>query len=329
MYLFDANCMLGRRTIPAGLDGPMTPETLLAEMDRLGIAEALVYHAMAVDGHPADGNERLLREVAPYPRLHPCWVLLPNSGEMPPPADLVAQMRASGGRAARLFPTRHRFDVSETNLGDLLAALEEARLPLFVDYEVSHWGEPKTDWRTLDELCDRYPRLPFIVVGESLMVPRRLFPFWPRHDNLYLETSYYQVHQGLSEIARRFGPQRLLFGTGLPLRAPGPPLARLAFDFLSDSERAMIGGENLRGLLAQAHGDAETRRKGREEEGRGGKRTEEDGRGKRGDGEKWRMENGKWNSGIRSNSNFQFPFSQRLLGVASEPTARRAEMVVG
>ena len=252
--LFDANCMLGRRSIHTPLEVPTTAAELLAEMDRLGIAEALVYHAMALDGHPAEGNARLMREIEGHPRLHPCWVLLPSTGEMPPPHELVAQMKAQGVRAARLFPVRHRFQITQANIGDLLAELETARIPIFVDFGMIAWSEVCTDWRSLDDLCAWYPALPFIVVGEGMGAPRRLFPMWPKHHTLSLETSYYQTHQGLSEIARRFGPERLLFGTQMPLRAPGPPLTLLRYDFLSEEDRATIGGGTLRGLLGQAHG---------------------------------------------------------------------------
>src|SRR6185437_6604056 len=131
----------------------------LAEMDRLGIAEALVYHGMALDGHPPEGNARLMQEIAGQPRLHPCWVLLPTTGEMPPPHELVAQMRAQGVRAARLCPVRHRYQFTEANLGDLLAALEAARIPLLADFSMVSWSEEKTDWRSLDDLCSRYLHL--------------------------------------------------------------------------------------------------------------------------------------------------------------------------
>ena len=76
MNLFDANCMLGRRSIHTSLGTPTTVDALLAEMDRLGIAEALVYHCLSLDGHPAEGNERLMSEIEGQPRLHPCWALL-------------------------------------------------------------------------------------------------------------------------------------------------------------------------------------------------------------------------------------------------------------
>jgi predicted TIM-barrel fold metal-dependent hydrolase len=270
--LFDANCMLGRRSVHTPLGAPRCADELLAEMDRLGIAEALVYHCLSIDGHPAEGNERLMREITERPRLHPCWVLLPTSGEMPAPRELVLRMRELGVRAARMFPTVHRYSFNQATVGDLLAELERTGIPLFVDFGVTHWAEQKTDWGSLDDLCGRYSELPIIVVGESLCVPRRLFPFWERHPNLLLETSYYQVHQGLSEIVERFGAHRLLFGTGLPVRAPGPPLAQLRYDFLSETARAAVGGGNLRRLLSIAgvqgiHRDGQDKQDG--SEGRG------------------------------------------------------------
>ncbi len=255
-HLFDANCMLGRHSIHTSLNTPVTASELLTEMDRLGIAEALVYHAMAMDGHPEEGNARLMREIAGQPRLHPCWVLLPTTGELSPPTELVGQMRAQGVRAARLCPANHHYPLTEATVGDLLSALEAARIPLFLDFGMAHWSEDKADMRGLDDLCARHPHLPFIVVGEGMAAPRRLFPFWNRHQNLYLETSYYQVHQGLSDVTNRFGAERLLFGSGLPVRAPGPPLMLLRYDFLNDSDRDAIAGETLRGLLTRAHGEA-------------------------------------------------------------------------
>ena len=41
---------------------------------------------------------------------------------------------------------------------------------------------------------------------------------WARHPNIHLETSYYQVHQGLSDIARRFGFPACLSFVSMRLR---------------------------------------------------------------------------------------------------------------
>lgn len=248
MDLFDGNAMIGPRGVP-GLKRTTTPAELLTEMDRLGIAEALVYHASAREGHPTEGNRRLLDLLAGQDRLHPCWVLLPDTGEMGPPQGVVAEMVSRGVRAARIFPTSQRFGVTEWCLGGLLAALEAERIPLFVDFEVGHWGDGRTDWRGVAEICTAHPRLPVIVVGESLAAPRHVYPLWRRCPNLYLETSYYQVHRGLADICARFGPDRLLFGTGFPHRPGGMPLAMLLLSEIDETAKARIGGDNLRQLL--------------------------------------------------------------------------------
>ena len=73
MDWFDINCMLG----PTNTDRESsfrTPEALLAEMDRAGIAEALVYAIPARMAHPSDGNARIVEATRGRPRLHPCWV---------------------------------------------------------------------------------------------------------------------------------------------------------------------------------------------------------------------------------------------------------------
>ena len=126
MDIFDMNCMLG----PTRTDREpcfRTPEALLAEMDRVGIAEALVYASHAAMGHPADANAWVVEATRAHPRLHPCWAVLPpGTGELPEPEELVAQMRAQGVRAARMFPAVHGFPLLERILRPLLEALSGA-----------------------------------------------------------------------------------------------------------------------------------------------------------------------------------------------------------
>src|SRR5205807_1770119 len=74
-------------------------------------------------------------------------------------------------------------------------------------------------------------------------------PALERMPPLYLETSYFQPHNGLAEIARRAGPDRLLFGTGMPVWAPGPAMQMLEVAALPAEERARIAGNTMRDLL--------------------------------------------------------------------------------
>jgi uncharacterized protein len=80
---------------------------------------------------------------------------------------------------------------------------------------------------------------------------RRLFALLERCPNLYLETSYYTVHQGLAEVCRLFGAQRILFGSGLPVRAAGPTITALMYQALEEHERRLIAADNLARLLSE------------------------------------------------------------------------------
>ena len=56
-----------------------------------------------------------------------------------------------GVRAARIYPTAHSFPVTAEVSGPLLRALQEARIPLFVDVaqlEHGHAGSSDSAWRS-------------------------------------------------------------------------------------------------------------------------------------------------------------------------------------
>jgi predicted TIM-barrel fold metal-dependent hydrolase len=72
------------------------------------------------------------------------------------------------------------------------------------------------------------------------------------HAHLYVETSYYTVHRGIEKLCGTFGPERVLFGTGMPRRDPGAAITALAYSLIDDEARALVAGGNLRRLLGDA-----------------------------------------------------------------------------
>ena len=249
MNSFDINCMLG----PTNTDREpsfRTPEALLAEMDRVGIAEALVYASQARMAHPADGNAAVVEAVREHPRLHPCFVVMPpGTGEQPEPEALVAQMRVEGVRAVRMFPEEHNFPLLERSLRPLLAALADARVPLLLDVGRTGWSQIKLDWRELFAIAEAHPALPLVLLREGGSTARVLFGVWEEFPNLYLETSYIQESRIVEEIAERFGHGLLLFGTGMPAYDPGGPLGLLQGAQVTPEQRADIAGNSARRLL--------------------------------------------------------------------------------
>jgi predicted TIM-barrel fold metal-dependent hydrolase len=53
-------------------------------------------------------------------------------------------------------------------------------------------------------------------------------------------------------FVEQFGPERMLFGSRLPLYTPGSALAVLASARISDDARCAIAGGNVRRLLAHS-----------------------------------------------------------------------------
>jgi hypothetical protein len=251
MDLFDANCMLGSPAL-RGPGAPVTPVELLAEMKRVGIARALVYHSLAVTNNPRQGNQLLMEEIAGFPHLLPAWVLAPEfTPAAPSPAALVDQMVSLGVRAARLLPRPQSFELRLWNVGELLEALAERQAPVWIDYGMSSWTNNLTDWNGLAEVLGALPELRVVLVRPDISSGRRLFALMERHSNLFVETSYYTVHQGLAELCRSFGAQRVLFGSGLPARAAGPAITALLYQPIEEEDRRLIAGGNLERLLSE------------------------------------------------------------------------------
>lgn len=245
---FDCNAILGPLTAATTRAFP-TADELLAEMDRVGIARSLVCHSLAREWHPQTGNDLLLNSVADNQRLEACWVLLPPAtGEMLPPARLLAEMQRSDVRAARLYPgpDRHNFSLAAWCSGTLLAALEEASVPTFIDLD-------QATWETLANLLNRHRRLPIILTNVSYRVDRYLYPLWEHHDNLFVELSGYQGQSAIEAVCTRFGAQRLLFGTNVPEFEAGPTIAHLTYAEIPKPAKSAIAGGNLVELLAGAY----------------------------------------------------------------------------
>ena len=249
MDWFDINCMLG----PTNTDREpsfRTPEALLAEMDRAGIAEALVYASQARMAHPNDGNAGIVEATRGRPRLHPCWVVLPpGTREQPEPEILVKRMRTCGIRAVRMFPEEHNFPILERTLRPLLAALGRAGIPLLIDVGRTGWSQIKLDWREVFAIAEAHPSLPLVLLREGGTTARVLFPVWDAFPSIHLETSYIQESRIVEEMTERFGHERLLFGTGMPTYDPGGPLALAEGAQVTRKERADIAGNTARRLL--------------------------------------------------------------------------------
>ena len=239
---FDCNCGFG---VPAKPFGSVfaSPADLLDELDFCGVGEALVFHLAQQHESPQTGNELLLAETAGQPRLHPTWAILPPQTEWKA-GEFLEQMKRRGVGALRAYPEEDRYRLDGVTFGSLLEELVGRRIPLLLGPQ----------WQTVGEVLRDFPDLTLVVVNHSDWGDDRLFrPLIERYTRLYLDTSNYQLERGLADFVRRYGAERLLYGSGSPNLQMGAAMLTLAHADIPDDGKAAIAGGNLRRLLSEVH----------------------------------------------------------------------------
>jgi hypothetical protein len=250
LKFFDCNVAIGRWKHPRP-GGYETASELVDILDYLQVERAIVYHAQAHETHAPLGNAMLMEQLDKSERLLPSWILFPHhTGEMPEPEQLISQMLTHGVRVARLLPGvkgGHRFSLEPWCAGPLLKELEHRRIPTLIDFMFFRRDDP--DWKLLYELCQRYTALPIVMTGWSGLASRSFFALCKVCPNLYLDTSSYSLYRGLEAFCEKVGAMQLLFGSGMPMVAPGVPITTLTHSEITETEKSQIAAGNLDRLL--------------------------------------------------------------------------------
>lgn len=232
--LFDVNVRVG----PSGIYGELALEAdnLIAEMEYFSIRDALVSHWTGEEYDAAAGNLALERDLRPH--LTPAWAVLPERHS-------IEELAARHPLAVRLSPgfTQHNFSLARWCSGPLFEYLEERSVITLI-------SRLDIDWDRLVSVLENFPRLPVVLVDTGYRADRHLFPVLDRFSNLYFDSASYLAHRQLEAFIEQRGPDRVLFGSRLPLYTPAAALGVLASARVSDGARLAVAGGNLRRLLA-------------------------------------------------------------------------------
>ena len=239
LRLFDCFTLMGMAGRPP-LAPAITPDDLLAEMDRCGIDEALVNSDAGQSASALVSNRQIAAACGPHERLHPVWTVLGNqTGEMDP-GVLFAEMKANGVGGLRADPDQNRFILNGITLGPLLEAMVQRRVPLFL----------KSDWRLITDVLKEFEALTVVATGLGCWGPDRYFrPLLERFDNFHIEISSYELDGGVKALVDKYGPGRILFGSGYHRRAMGGASMLLRAADIDDEAKAAIAHGNLGRLI--------------------------------------------------------------------------------
>jgi predicted TIM-barrel fold metal-dependent hydrolase len=248
MQFFDCNCEIGLHIQPPF--APATnPQALRTEMDRTGVARALVRYAAQAEDSPATGNPEAVEALAPFANLLPTWSILPpQTRELGTVPEFVAAMAAADVRALWAAPSKHRFLLNAETFGDLFDEMIARGIPLFVQLSEACGG--LDGWGMCTDLLRQVPNLTLVLVGHGPWGHDRYFrPLIERYPNFHVDTARYELDGGIADFCRTYGPERMLFGTAFPFTPMGGPLLTLLHADIPDEDRALIAGGNLERIL--------------------------------------------------------------------------------
>ena len=250
MRYFDCCCEIGPRTEKDPLT-PWTAADVLRWMDHCGISAALVTHTLAMQGNVYESRRRLREDTAAAPgRFFPAWTVVPpdardTDGDG---KKLLAEMAAEGVRAVKLFPRTHNYPMTPSVLAPMLKPLEAARILTLIDANELPAG-PDGAYAAMDALLTLAPDLPVVLQRITWGIQRVITALMNRHRNLRVEFSFYQINRGIEQYAKWYGPERLLFGTGLPAMSAGAARCFIDYADIPARDKALIAGGNLATLL--------------------------------------------------------------------------------
>lgn len=248
LILFDSNCMLGTGTENEG-ESFCDVEDLKKAMDYYKISKALVYGSLAKNYCPKEGNQVLSSLVGNNEDIYKSYVVLPSyTGEFSGGKSLLEELKENSVVSVRLAPKKFNFTLESWNVDALLRILEELKMPLFLDLDLNHWSD-EVPWSAILRICKTFPSLTVILCRVGCGYNRILFPLMDNCPNLKFETGYFDTNNGIEAVVKRFGNERMLFGTDMPIHNPSCPIGMLYFSQISDADKQAIAHANLEKLI--------------------------------------------------------------------------------
>ncbi len=254
---FDCNAYLGH-WFARQIRNNTAPE-LVALMDENEIDKACVGSLSAImyrNGQP--GNEKLAEEIADYrDRLVPFGVINPDYPDWE--YDLDWCHNEMGAKGIRIYPQYHNYAMADSCCDELCEACKERGLVVTliqrqVDYRQSHWmvDAPDLNLDEIAELCAKHPETSFMllngigITGSKLVTEAEELPA-----NAYFGISRTQPFYGrdINKLIESVGVERVLFGTGIPMKYPETAFLNLKHADTSEENKEKIRGGNLAKLL--------------------------------------------------------------------------------
>lgn len=237
MQIIDSNTMFGIHPTHR-LD--MSVERLLREMDKYRISASLTLCTVGVFHDHNRGNAITLEAAKAHNRLIPVATINPAMwyGST---ADLQA-IRGQGFRILKFFPEEQGWSLKSAAFEKVLEQSASLKMPVIVS--VSSSG----DSTRVGDVARSYPA-PVILGSVSLDTLSEALAVLEKQPTCLIGTHELHAPGALEMLVNRVGAERIIFGSGAPRRAIASSLAYVANSELSDDQKSLVLGGNIRRVL--------------------------------------------------------------------------------
>lgn len=245
LNFFDCNCRIG-------INNEHMPDAaeLLSEMDHYGIDRALVFHnAVHLGAEVTNRDLAGMLEADTEKRLTGVWCILPDScDELGNIDDFFNDMTKNRIKALTLDPFNHRYLPRRIVIGKIMDAAKERKIPIMLNAFATpgHWND-------MYDFMAEFPDNIFIYTENSGIwgLDRIFRPLLETYENFYFDTARYWVPEGIYDLVKKYGSDRILYGSGFPYFNHGSSMLQLKNSKLSDEDLRKICSGNLERILGE------------------------------------------------------------------------------
>lgn len=223
-----------------------SPDEMLQVMDLAGIDRTCIFCIFHPEGRA--GNDAVLDLASRHgERFVPFAYVSPLMPDLMV-TELERAVDRHGCRGIKVYPPYTTFPLTHGAWDPVLAFADARGLPV-----LSHTGEEATcQPRLLSEVAPRYPNAVFVAghSGNSSVYRRQAIEAARSCANVYLETcSSYRKPGVIEELVAGAGPDRVLFGSDMPLMDPRVQMGKIITADVPAAAKRQILGANAAQLL--------------------------------------------------------------------------------
>lgn len=218
----------------------MSIERLISEMDTHKIAGSLAQSTLGIYDSFERGNSAIIEAARGNNRLVPVASIDPLKyfGAV----DDMRKICSLGFRIFRFSPYEQGWAIESAAFTQVLKQLGECRIPFIID--ASDSGTPSAVARVASGYT-----APVIIGSISLETFSESLAVMADNPNIMIETHELHIPGALEMIAQRVGADRIVLGSGAPLRSIASALSYITNSDLSEEDKQKALAGNIRRVL--------------------------------------------------------------------------------